>query len=135
MNHLMTPAEFAAKSVGLPWAKWRADWQGCDCYGLVLLYLKHVLGIELPPVQWNDKGEAFAAHSLEWEACEPEAGALGWMAFIDDAPTHCGILLSPVKMLHCSGSEAQGGSVRVSSLRFVQDFYGELRFFRRATAC
>lgn len=134
MNQLMTPAEFAAKSVGLPWKKWRSDWEAVDCYGLLLLYLLHVQGIDLGEVPHTDIIDGFDTVS-GWEACEPQTGAIGWMAFRDGAPTHCGILLGRDRVLHAAGDEERGGSVRVSSLRFIRELYGVVTFFRRVEQC
>ena len=36
------------KYIGLPYKEYGRDFNGCDCYGLIYLFYKHELGIELP---------------------------------------------------------------------------------------
>lgn len=133
MNQLMTPAEFAGRTVGIPWRKWHSSFEACDCYGLVLLYLKHVSGVDLGEVPHTDIIDGFD-RSTDWEQCDAEAGAVGWMAFRDDAPTHCGVLLGPGRVLHAEGGESHPGTVRVARLLAIRQVYGPIKFFRRA-AC
>lgn len=126
----MTPEEFAARSVGLPWVRWRGDWQACDCYGLITLYFREVLGVDLGPVPQTDIETGFLA-ARGWLECGPEPGATAWMAWRDGAPTHCGILLPGGRVLHSEGSPDRPGSVRVSSLPAVVRVYGgDVRFYR-----
>lgn len=125
----MTPAQFAARAVGKPWRKWRADWLAMDCYGLIVLYFREVLGIDLGDVPQTDIAAGFA-EAEGWQQCGPEAGATCWMAWHDGAPTHCGVLLDSRRVLHSEGSEERPGSVRVSRLSAVAVIYGEIRFYR-----
>lgn len=130
----MTANEFAARIVGAPWKKWHSSFDSADCYGVVVLYFREVLGIDLGEVPHTDIIDGFD-HSTGWVECVPQAGAVGWMAFRDGAPTHCGVLLSASQVLHAAGDEERGGSVRVSSLRFIRELYGPVRFYRRAESC
>lgn len=125
----MSPAEFAARAVGLPWVKWRADWQAMDCFGCIVLYFREVLGIELGEVPHTDIAAGFR-EAQGWQECEAQAGATCFMAWRDGAPTHCGVLLDPRTVIHAEGCEEHPGSVRVSRLAALARIYGELRFYR-----
>lgn len=125
----MTPAEFASRAVGIRWVKWRSDWQAVDCYGLILLYFREVLGIDLGEVPQTDIATGFDA-ARGWTPCKPQAGAMAWMAWRNGAPTHCGILLTADQVLHAEGNEEHPGAVRVSRLRAVQQAYGDIVFYR-----
>lgn len=125
----MTPAEFVARSLAIPWVRWRSDWQACDCYGLVILYFREVLGIELGAVPPVDIAAGFAA-ARGWSECEREAGAVAFMAWRDDAPTHCGVLLPGAMLLHAEGDEERGGRVKVTRLAVMQRLFHNLRFYR-----
>lgn len=125
----MTPAEFAGRMVGVPWKKWHATWYSADCFGLIVLYFREVLGIDLGPVPQTDIAAGFA-QARGWIECGPEAGATCWMAWHDGAPTHCGILLDTRRVLHSEGSDDHPGSVRVSRISAVVRVYGALRFYR-----
>lgn len=125
----MTPAEFVDKAVGIRWKKDAAGWDGCNCYGLIMLWYRHVHGLVLAtPLETEIVAGFHAAQG--WHECAPELGATCWMAWRDGAPNHCGVMLSPTEVLHAEGSQVHPGSVRVSSLRAVRFCYGEIRFYR-----
>jgi cell wall-associated NlpC family hydrolase len=127
----MTPAEFVNRAVGLPWVKWRSDWQACDCFGLVVLWHREVLGVDLGDVPHEPIADGFA-HAMEqgnWiQVATSQAGATAWMAWRDNAPTHCGIVLDPLTVLHAEGCEERGGSVKVSRLAAVERMYGAITY-------
>lgn len=127
----MTPAEFAGRMVGKPWKRWHASWEAADCYGVVVLYFREVLGIDLGDVPHTDIAAGFT-QAKGWHECEPHAGATCFMAWCGGAPTHCGLLLPGGQVLHSEGSEERGGSVRVTRLSAMQRLYGALKFYRYA---
>ena len=127
----MTPAEFAARAVGVPWVRWRADWQGMDCFGLVVLWHREVLGVAMQDVPQTDIATGFDAAQGWAEIDAPAAGASAWMAWDNGAPTHCGIMLTDAKLIHAEGCEShRRGSVRVSSLEAVRKVYGTIKFYK-----
>ncbi len=125
----MTPEEFTAKAVGLPWVRWRSDWQAVDCYGLVVLYFREVLGVDLGDVPHTDVASGFA-ESAGWGECGPIAGSTAWMSWRDGAPQHVGLLIREDQVLHAEGAHGSGGSVRVTRLDVIRRAYGEIRFYR-----
>lgn len=133
MQTLITIDEFIRRAVGLPWVRWRSDWQACDCFGLLVLFHREVLGIDLGDVPTTDISDGFRL-ATGWLECGQEEGATCWMAWRGGAPTHCGLLLAGRRVLHCEGSIEHMGNVRVSRLTALQRVYGEIRFYRRA-AC
>ena len=126
---LLTPDQFVSRAVGVPWQRWQSDWTSCDCYGLITLYFREVLGIELGDVPRTDLATGFA-ETAGWEECGAEAGATAWMAWLDGAPRHCGIVLPDCRLLHSEGDDGAPGNVRVSRLAAVERFYGPIRFYR-----
>lgn len=132
MQNLISRDDFIRRAVGLTWARWRSDWSAADCFGLVILWHREVLGIELGSVPQTDIAKGFS-RTTGWLECEAEEGATCFMAWRNGAPTHCGILLPHRRVLHCEGAEDRPGSARVSPLSAMQRFYGEIRFYRRAT--
>lgn len=131
---MLTPDEFTRRAVGLPWVRWRADWSAMDCFGLVVLWHREVLGIDLGAVPEIDLADGFQ-HAAGWQECSPEAGATCFMAWRSGAPTHCGVLIGNGQVLHSEGSPERPGSVRVSRLSLMARIYGDLRFYRRAATC
>lgn len=125
----MTPQQFTARAVGVPWVRWRSDWAAMDCYGLIVLYFREVLGIELGRVPETDIATGFTA-ARGWVECGPEAGATCFMAWRRGAPTHCGVLLSGGTVLHSEGSPELPGSVRMTRMRALERIYGEILCYR-----
>ncbi|CAN5718317.1 hypothetical protein BH10PSE18_BH10PSE18_08410 [soil metagenome] len=134
MQTLLTPEEFVSRAVGIPWVRWRSDWTAVDCFGVVTLYYRTVLGIELGPVPGTDIAQGFHA-SQGWSECSAEPGATCFMAWDDGAPTHCGVLLTTTDVLHADGSVEHPGSVRVTRLRAMQQIHQDIRFYRYAPTC
>lgn len=130
----MTADEFARRAVGLPWVRWRSDWQALDCFGLLVLYFREVIGVDLGPVPQTDIAAGFHA-ARGWAECGPEPGVTAFMAWRDGAPTHCGMLLPGGLLLHAEGSPEAGGSVRATRLAAMQRLYKDIRFYRYATPC
>lgn len=126
----MTPAEFAARAVGVPWVKWRSDWQAMDCFGCIVLFHREVLGVDIGTVPQTEIAAGFAAAQGWQELPGPAAGATCWMAWRDGSPTHCGVLLDARTVLHAEGSAEHPGSVRVSRLEAVRRVYGHIKFYR-----
>ena len=125
----MTPDEFAARAVGLPWVRWRSDWQAMDCFGLVALYWREVLGIDPGPVPRAAIADGFAA-ARGWTECGPDPGCTAFMTWRDGAPTHCGVLLPGGQMLHSQEGPGGTGSVRITRLTVMARLCRDLRFYR-----
>jgi hypothetical protein len=133
----MSPEEFANRAVGVPWVKWRADWDGMDCFGLVVMFFGRVLGVDLGAVPQTSIAEGFS-QAQGWTECGPgdEAGAgvastiTAWMAWHAGAPTPCGVVLPGGLLLHADGTESRPGNVRVSRLDAMRRLCGDIRFYR-----
>lgn len=130
----MTVAEFVSRMVGVPWVRWRSDFHGADCFGVLVLFHRHVLGIELGEVPQTDIAAGFAA-APGWRECDPQPGVTCFMAWDDGAPTHCGVLLGPDEVLHSDGNQDHPGSARVSSLRLMRRVHQDIRFYRFEPSC
>ena len=130
----MTPVEFVDRAVGLPWARWRADWQAMDCYGLVVLWHREVLGVDIGDVPQTDIADGFAEARGWAEVPGPAAGATCFMSWRGAAPTHCGVLLPGQRVLHAEGRPGQPGNVRITRLRALAQVYGHIRYYRHLHA-
>lgn len=134
---MLTPVQFADKAVGLPWRRWCSSWEAVDCYGLVILYFREVLGVELGSVPQTDIASGFSAVA-GWSECgRAEPGAVGFMTWRDGAPTHCGIVMPRGALLHSQEGYpvAERGSVRVTRMSAMQRLCPDLRFYRYAPSC
>lgn len=126
----MTPAEFASRAVGLPWLRWRSDWQACDCFGLVLLYWREVRGVDLGAVPQDSIAGGFAQLRSGWVECGPEPESTAWMSWRHGAPLHCGVLLSAGQLLHSQEGPPGQGSVRITRLTAMARLHPDIRFYR-----
>ena len=125
----MTAQEFVNRAVGLPWVRWRADWRAMDCFGLIVLYHREVLDLDLGAVPQSDIASGFSA-AQGWQECGIAAGATCFMAWRHGAPTHCGVILPGAMVLHSEGSQDYPGSVRATRLAAMQRAYGDILFYR-----
>ena len=89
---MMTPDEFVSKAVGLPWVRWRADWRAMDCFGLVVMWYREVMGVDIGDVPQTDIASGFEQDD-RWEQCEPAPHCTAWLLWHDGSPQHVGILL------------------------------------------
>lgn len=98
--------------IGIPFVNGGRDLKGCDCWGLVVLYYKHMLGKGIPDYRVSsadfDKisetmhSETESPSSV-WEILkepEPDCIALMRLGYSRDI-NHAGIILSDGRMLHC----------------------------------
>lgn len=129
----MTADEFVLRAVGLPWVRWRSDWRAADCFGLIVLWHREVLGIDLGPVPQTDIAAGFAA-ARGWSECGPDPGATGFMTWRNGAPTHCGMLALRGQLLHAQEGHPtpEHGSVRLTRLEVMARMCPDLRFYRYA---
>ena len=130
----MTRDEFISRAVGIPWVRWGSSWDGADCYGIVVMYCREVLGIDLGAVPQTDIASGFALAG-GWVKCGPGPDAVGWMAWHQGAPRHCGIVLPGSQLfLHSQGTEEQGGSVRLTRMAVIQRLYSDITYYRPSCA-
>jgi cell wall-associated NlpC family hydrolase len=132
----MTPDEFAQRCTAMDgprYVRWRADWQCADCYGILVLYWRHVVGIELRPHPGTSSGMAdgFAALGEHWrELSGPQPGACGFMAWDGGLPRHCGVVLPGGELLHTEAeSPGRSGGPRSTRLAAMRRLYPDLRFY------
>lgn len=131
----MNQSHFIKKVLGVPWKNRSISWDAMDCYGLVILYYRHVLGIELPSVTGFSEGEPIAdcwtdnIHTWEQVHTPPIQGLL-FTSYKGDRPMHVGIVISPTHVLHCRGHINNPGKVEIHSIRAIMTTCGKITFHR-----
>jgi len=132
----MFQQDFIDKVIGNPWIDRTSDFDSCDCWGLVVLYYKYVLDIELPTINGYDKGECDTAQGWQsgihqWQQLDKPIGhGLLFTCYKGDQPSHVGVTIGPLKVLHARGSADNPGRVEVHSIRAIQKLYGKMTFHR-----
>lgn len=114
----MNKKDFVNKIVGTPWVDRAYGFDGCDCFGLVYLYLSEVEGKIAKLTSCYTTGVNFSLafnaqlNTGEWIKLEgPEDGAIIFMMYAGDIPVHCGVMLNRVDCLHAFGSSGNGQAV------------------------
>lgn len=125
----MTKQEFISRALSVPWVRSGGDWLGVDCYGLVELWHKHVLGVQIEFIEHTTISDGLS-QCKNWVQCEIESNAACFMAYRNGSPEHCGIVLDSVSVLHAQGGREAGGRVRVTRLDALKRRYGDIKFFR-----
>lgn len=132
----MDPDRFIRLMVGKPWRRWHSDFDACDCYGLVLLWMREVHGVNLGTVPQTDIATGFD-QAQGWVECGPDPGATAFMAWREGTPTHCGVLAMRGQLLHAQEGHPipEHGSVRITRLEVMARAVPDLRFYRYLPTC
>lgn len=132
----MNQQNFIDKVIGLPWVDRASSFESVDCYGLVTLYYKHVLGIDLPIITGYEAGECDTSQGWQsgisqWQEMDkPSKDGLLFTSYKDGKPSHVGITISATKVLHARGFVGCAGKVEIHSIRAVEAIYGKISFHK-----
>tara|TARA_R110000764_G_scaffold29681_1_gene69381 strand:+ start:19968 stop:20387 length:420 start_codon:yes stop_codon:yes gene_type:complete len=132
----MNTKEFIHAIKGRPWVNRASSFDEVDCYGLIVLYYEHVLGVTLPNVsgyESNDCTIDSGWHSAicDWEeVTTPITQGLVFTCYKGDTPTHVGLVISPTHVLHSRGSPNHHGKVEYHSIRAIKSIYGKMTFHK-----
>ncbi|RUT65171.1 hypothetical protein CKG00_01185 [Morganella morganii] len=126
----MTTDEFTDRMVGVPWVNRACSFTECDCWGLVLLYYRHVMGREIHSVtgyaEHDDFVTCFNGVIVPWvPIAYPEDGCM-FVAYDGSQPVHVGIVTGSTA-LHSRG---ENGHVRIDRLSVLGRLYTKLEFYR-----
>lgn len=126
---MMSEIDFIKKMVGVKWVDRSCTFDAADCWGLVVLYYRHVLGIELHHAEGYESGDDFITchEGVGWQWSVTESKQSGCMVtfYQSGNPSHVGIYLSNGKILHSRG---EGGCVRVDNLTAIMRIYNKVEF-------
>lgn len=132
----MEKTEFIDLIMSTTWVEGGSTFSGADCWGVVVLYYRHVHGIELE----NDHHEAHIG-SIEtgiaeqistgdWvEIFSPDEDGVVFMAYVGDSPRHCGVIYDG-RVLHSSGGRDRNKAFcRIDRKSSINRMYRDMRFF------
>ncbi len=118
--------------IGVPWANRACSFAAADCWGLIILYYRHVLGVEI------HQAPGYEADS-DFHTCY-EGGIVCWrqqpipddncmfVAYVGSRPVHVGLIVDR-QALHSRG---ECGAVRLDKLRTLQKIFSKLEFYSYA---
>lgn len=128
-----TPAcstsDFIRRMIGVPWSNRACTFDRVDCWGLVVLYFRNVLGTELHQTPDYEAGaDFFTCYQGDvtfWRPVDkPIEGGI-FVGYQGSQPAHVGLVLNR-QALHARG---EGGSVRMDSLLVIQRAFTRVEYF------
>lgn len=128
--------EFTTRIMETPWVEGKASFSGADCWGVVVLYYRHVHGIEIENCHHEqhighiETGIAEQLDTGDWiETFAPDEDGVVFMAYVGDSPRHCGVI-SDGRVLHSAGGrERKLAYCRRDRIEILQRMYRDMRFF------
>lgn len=133
----MNQSEFINNVVGLPWKNRAVSFESVDCWGLVLLYYKHVLKIDLPSVEGyfeNDNVDdcwVKETKNSHWIESDVQQHGLVFTCYSSQGrPMHVGICIGGGLVLHADGHVNAGGTVRVNKIKSMQRLFGRVTYHK-----
>lgn len=128
----MLKSEFIETVEGLPWRNRACSFDGADCWGLIVLYYRHVLGIELHDVPGYEADQDFVTCFINeicfWQKKEFFSEGDMFVAYYASAPVHVGLIVDG-KALHSRGED---GFVRTDHIRTIQKLYTKIEYYSYA---
>ncbi|EJB8192792.1 TPA: NlpC/P60 family protein [Enterobacter hormaechei] len=122
-------SDFIRKVIGVQWANRACSFEKVDCWGLVVLYYRHVLGIELHQTPDYEAGADFftcyQGDIVFWRQVDKPVDGGIFVGYRGAQPAHVGLVLNR-QALHSRG---ENGSVRMDSLLVIQRAFTKVEFF------
>ncbi|HCR0297351.1 TPA: C40 family peptidase [Enterobacter hormaechei] len=124
--------EFISRIEGVPWSNRACSFDAADCWGLVVMYYRHVLGIEVHQTADYESGRDFMtcydADVVFWQRSETFCDEEIFVAWVGSQPVHVGLILEG-RALHSRG---ENGHVRFDAIRTIQKLFTRVEFYQYA---
>lgn len=128
----MLKSEFVDRVTGVPWLDRACTFESMDCWGLVVLYYRHVMGIEIHHTPAYESGRDFMTCFMDevvyWSASEVIAEDGIFIAYYGSVPVHVGLIVNG-RALHSRG---ESGHVRSDNIRTIQKIFTRVEFKKYA---
>ena len=124
--------EFISRIEGVRWSNRACSLDAADCWGLVVMYYRHVLGIEVHQTADYESGRDFMtcydADVVFWQRSETFCDEGIFVAWVGSQPVHVGLILGG-RALHSRG---ENGHVRFDAIRTIQKLFTRVEFYQYA---
>ncbi|GDX04199.1 NlpC/P60 family protein [Buttiauxella sp. A111] len=128
----MHKTEFVERVIGIPWLNRACTFEAADCWGLVVLYYRHVLGIELHHSPDYEAGgdfiTCFESEVVYWQRANQFRDGDIFIAYYGAQPVHVGLIVDG-RALHSRG---ECGSVRSDQNRTIQKLFTRVEYLKYA---
>lgn len=126
---LISKSEFINRIKLAPWANRACSFEACDCWGLVVLYYRHVLGVEIHHSPNYESGADFVTcfdgDVVFWEQVANPAHNGIFVAYNGSQPAHVGLIVDR-KAFHSRG---EGGGMRMDTLMIIERAFTNVRYY------
>ncbi|WP_421550086.1 NlpC/P60 family protein [Kluyvera intermedia] len=128
----MSKEEFLSRVLGIPWKNRACTFEAADCWGLVTLYYRHVLGIEIQQTPDYESGcdflTCYDADVVFWQREDSFIDDGIFVAWVGSNPVHVGLIIDG-RALHSRGDN---GHVRPDAIRTIQKLFTRVEFYSYA---
>lgn len=128
----MSRDEFLSRINGVPWRNRACSFEAVDCWALVVLYYRHVLGIEVHQTPGYESGSDFMtcyeSDIVFWRRAETFVDNAMFVAWVGGYPVHVGLIIDG-RALHSRG---ENGHVRSDAIRTIQKLFTRVEFYTYA---
>lgn len=128
----MLKQQFIDVMTGKPWRDRACSFEAADCWGLVVLFYRHVLGIEIHQTPDYEAGSDFRTcfeGDVEfWSIAGRPVDCGIFIAYYGGEPKHVGLILDG-QAFHSRGDS---GRVRTDKLRTVEKVFTKVEFYEYA---
>ena len=124
----MLKTEFIDAVTGKPWADRACTFEAMDCWALVVLFYRHVMGREIHHAPDYESGSdfmtCFESEVVYWRESELIAEDGIFIAYYGAQPVHVGLIING-RALHSRG---ENGHVRSDNVRTIQKLFTKVEF-------
>ncbi|MCZ4058023.1 NlpC/P60 family protein [Pantoea sp. LMR881] len=128
----MLKSEFISKVSGIPWKNRACTFEAADCWGLVVLFYRYVLGKEIHHSAGYESGEDFITcfkdEVVFWRLTPTFSDGCIFIAYYGSQQAHVGLIVNGMA-LHSRG---ESGHVRADPVRMIQKLYTKVEFYTYA---
>ena len=128
----MSKEEFLSRVLGIPWKNRACTFEAADCWGLVTLYYRHVLGIEIHQTPDYEAGcdflTCYDADVVFWQREDSFIDDGIFVAWVGSNPVHVGLIIDG-RALHSRGDN---GHVRPDAIRTIKKLFTRVEFYSYA---
>ncbi len=118
--------------IGVPWANRACSFAAADCWGLIVLYYRHVLGVEIHQAPGyesdSDFHTCYEGGIVCWRQQSVPDDNCMFVAYVGSRPVHVGLIVDR-QALHSRG---ESGAVRLDKLRTLQKIFTKVEFYSYA---
>lgn len=125
----MHKTDFVNVMEGKQWRDRACSFDAVDCWGLVVMYYRHVLGIEIHQTPDYEAGSdfltCFAGDVVFWKPANIPSDNSIFIAYYGAEPKHVGLVVDG-QAFHSRG---ESGQVRFDKLRTLEKVFTKVEFY------